>query len=581
VLPLIESLPLPNHVSRRPSSLLALAAGLLLSAPSIAQTSTQFGSQSSITSSTSTASPITLYGQVINTATGLPIPRVLVRFNQRAMLADNEGRFRFEQVADATINLQAIKPGFSMTTDPSDPGSRTLQAASITGPVEIRLYPEAILTGNISTPDGAPLSQISVSARRSIYDESGHHWTIAGQTQTDRHGDFRIPVPAGDYKLETRYVPRNLGAPEAILPVILPAPGSDSQIIRIRPGQQLHFDIHPPIRPTYPVAIAIESNTERALPSLTARSSDGTAFNVGMANRGPEARSPDQSGPNKASVSLPAGSYTLSARIQSRDASETAEARVNVTRNAESSGATLRFTPTPTIPVELIIDPEATSDNAPTSSVQTSSASPSNTSTTTSSSTQNVPKLNQFGLTLQRLDPVSEDDITSVGLSGPSSSTFNVPPGTYRLLARTTGHWYIRSATYGTTDLTREPLILTGGGAGATIRIVVTNLTGTVQGTVLLSGVPSPAWVYLIPNSPSLPSLITLHSGNTGNLSGPYVPPGTYRVIAFERRHYSDFSNPQSLAPFSKYIQTISVGSGASASVYLNAVPQLEVESRP
>jgi hypothetical protein len=585
VRPLIEFLPCSSRIARRPSFLLVFAACLIIPiAPSISQTPIQLSTQSnsqttSFAGSTTTASPITLYGRVINTATGLPVPRALVRFNQRAMLADNEGRFRFDQVTDTTINLQAIKPGYSMTTDPSDPGSQSLQTASIGGPVDLRLYPEAILTGNISTPDGAPLSQIVVMARRSIYDESGHHWTIAGQAQTDRHGDFRIPVPAGDYKLETRYVPRNLGTPEAILPVILPAASGDTrtQAVHLRPGQELHFDIRPPIRPTYPVAIIVESSSsERGFPTVTARSSDGTSFNVGMGNRGPEPRSPDQSGPNRTSVTLPAGTYTLSARIQSRDTNETAEARVNVTRNADSSGATLRFTPTPTIPVELIVDSDATSDNT-----QGSVSNSSNTSTTTSASSQNLPKLNQFGLVLQRIDPVSDDDITTAGLSGPNSSSFAASPGAYRLIARTAGRWYIRSATYGSTDLARDPFTLSTGGAAATIRIVVTNLTGSLQGTVLLNGVPSPSWVYLIPNSPEIPSVITLHSGSSGNLNGPYVPPGSYRVIAFERRHYSDFSNPQSLAPFSKYIQTITVGSGSSSSVYLNAVPQLEVESHP
>jgi hypothetical protein len=496
------------------------------------------------------------------------------------MLADNAGRFRFDQVTDTNINLQAIKPGFSMTTDPGDPGSRSLPTASITGPIELRLYPEAILTGNVSSADGAPLAQISVTARRSAYDESGHHWTNAGQAQTDRHGDFRIPVPAGDYKLETRYAPRNQGASEAILPVVLPAPGGDSptQTIHLRPGQELHFDIHPPIRPTYTVPITVESSSERGLPNLTARSADGTSFNVGMGNRGPESRTPDQSGLNKTSVSLPTGTYTLSAHIQNRDFNETAETRVNVTRNSESSGTTLRFTPTPTIPVELIIDPNSTSDNTQTSSTSNSSTT---SSTNTSSSSQNLPKTNQFGLSLQRIDPSSEDEISSAGLSGPNSSTFIVPPGTYRLVARTAGRWYIRSATYGTTDLTRDSLSLAAGGGSATIRVVVSNLTGSLQGTVLLDGIPSPAWVYLIPNSPSLPSVIAIHSGNSGNLTNSYVPPGSYRVIAFERRHYVDFSNPASLALYSKYIQTITVGSGSASSVYLNAVPQLEVESRP
>ena len=49
------------------------------------------------TSTASTAIPSTVQGQVINAATGAPVPRALVRLNDRAVLTDHDGKFRFDQ----------------------------------------------------------------------------------------------------------------------------------------------------------------------------------------------------------------------------------------------------------------------------------------------------------------------------------------------------------------------------------------------------------------------------------------------------------------------------------------------------
>src|SRR5580704_11575167 len=86
-------------------------------------------------STSSTTDPVTLSGQVINSVTGVPIPRALVRFNNRAMLTDHEGKFRFEQVTglqfgqttSTFVNLQVTKPGYYASSDPMDPGNQSFQ----------------------------------------------------------------------------------------------------------------------------------------------------------------------------------------------------------------------------------------------------------------------------------------------------------------------------------------------------------------------------------------------------------------------------------------------------------------------
>ena len=49
---------------------------------------------------------------------------------------------------------------------------------------------------------------------------------------------------------------------------------------------------------------------------------------------------------------------------------------------------------------------------------------------------------------------------------------------------RDTGLWYIKSATYGASDLLQQELVVVPGAGGTLIRIAVSNQTGALQGVV-------------------------------------------------------------------------------------------------
>ena len=549
--------------------------------------------QSLASSSSSTPDPVTVSGQVINSITGTPIPRVLVRLNSRVMLTDHEGKFRFEQVtglqfgqATSTfVNLQVTKPGYYQSSDPYDAMNQSVQVDQVNTPLVVRLYPEALITGTIVGPDGEPLAHVGVQARRSMFDETGHRWGPGAQGQSDIHGDFRMTVPAGDYKIETRYVARNGGSSEAVMPVVLPASGGDStaQAIHLRNGEEQHFDIRPAVRRTYAVPVSEElPSGDRGFPTVTARTSNGASFNVPVAqNRGA----------GHGTISLPIGSYSLSAKSQNQEGLLIAETRLTVTgaaSEAETAGVVLRFVEVPSIPVDLSIDPAATSNTS--SSSGNYQASNTQVSVRSGSSiqmpgavlgAQNAPNPLQFGLSLQRVDQDNEDAQTNIGLQqtrNGGAAVFTAPPGTYRLSARGQGVWYIRSASFGTSDLTTENLVVAAGGSSATIHIVVTNQTGGLQGTVKMNGVAASSWIYLISTAPGLTPVLTLHSNSTGNFSNPFLAPGTYRAVAFERRHAADFSDPASLDAYSAYVQSVTVTAGNQSTVNLNVVPQMEVK---
>lgn len=493
----------------------------------------------------SSAAAISVSGQVVNAVTGAGIPRVLVKLNGRATLTDHEGKFQFDQFSGTSGSLEATKPGFYLTTDPTDGPTLFLQLAQLSAPLLIRLYPEALLIGTVTAPDGEPLQHIPVMARRSIFDETARRWMPVAQSQTDSHGNFRLPVPPGDYRVETRYTIQTLEGRQAILPVQVPAEtqSNASNVIHVHSGDELHFDFHPVTSQAYTVTARLEPPSERGFPGITARSSSGTTIPVSLQRTGVA---------NEGKMQLPSGTYTLTASVVSPEGSAEGETTVTVP-NHDVSGVVLRLAPTPSIPVELVIDSSATSDNS------------------------TPPNIQQLGLIMQSIDDESERGGVKVESGRNGIPSFHLEPGSYRLLARSRGTWFVKSVTYGDTDLLEHNLVLGPGSGGAPMRVTVSNQSGSLQGTTTLNGVPAVCWIYLIPDFPSASSFIALRSGSNGVYNESYLPPGTYQAIAFENRHSADYRDPEAIAAYSTHVRSVTVNEGDKPSLDLDAVTAAEV----
>jgi hypothetical protein len=501
------------------------------------------GQSSSVASS---SNPILVFGQVVNAVFGTPIPRALVRLNDRAVLTDHEGKFQFDQFAGPGNSIQATKPGFYLSTDPSEAPILFLQPDQLSKPIQIRLYPEALLTGTITAPDGEPLPRVFVVARRSTYDEMGRRSIPAGQGQTDSHGNFRITIPSGDYKLETRYSTRAGNGSEAILPISLPGQtqSNTSNTIHINSGEEQHFDLHPTISRAYTVAAKLEASSERGFPGITARSATGATIPVNFQRTAGSF--------NEGKMQLPSGTYTLTATMSTPEGAEQAETTVTVPDH-DISGVVLRLAPNPSIPVELLVDSSATSDKS-------------------------LSNIQQLGLTLQATQFDPDRGMSMVGLTTGRNQapSFNPVPGSYRLQAQNNGEWYVKSANYGASDLLQQDLVVASGAGGSSIRVTVSNQTGALQGTVKLKGNPALCWIYLIPAYPSATPFMMFRSNTSGVYTIPYLPPGSYQVIAFEHRHSADYRAPDTLAAFTTYLHSVSINPGNKSTLDLDAVSAAE-----
>lgn len=492
-------------------------------------------------SSQAPAGPTTVSGQVINAVSGQPVSRALVRLADRSMLTNYEGRFQFEQVTQDGV-LLVTKPGFAMNPDSFSPANVIL--SKLSGQLTLRLYPEAIITVHVSEPDGDPLQGIFVTSQRYLFDGS-RRWATVGGGLTDTHGDARLPLSAGEYRLVTRYLAPNADREEAILPLVVPEQTSSNtlQAVHLHSGQEMHFDLHPQLSRTYPVDVTVKGAVLRSDPAIMVTSSIGARISVSPRK---------DAGSGVQRIDLPNGSYTLTARSGEQGVVEMAETSVSVSSQG-LSGVALNLQPAPTIPIELTIDPASTSDN--------SASSP--------------PNVNQLGLFLenQQQDFDSGNANATLMTRRDGVSAFTVPFGTYRLRARSAGQWYVKSATYGSSDLLQENLVATSGGGGVPIRLIVSNQAGSVQGTTSLGGKAAAGSIYLISLTPGLTSMISLRSRDDGSFSSSRIPPGSYRALALEQPRQIDFTDPTLAAPFTSWMQNITVGTGVASNLNLDEVP--------
>jgi hypothetical protein len=505
---------------------------------------------SSVTSSSSaSAIPSTVSGQVVNAVTGEPVARALVRLNDRAVLTDHDGKFEFDQNTTANGNVMIIKPGFSSTPD-SESSNRFLQGSQLAAPLRLLLYPEALLTGMVLGPDGDPLPGIPVSVRKTLYDESGRRELNAGHTQTDSHGNFRLPVPAGSYRIETQYIPKDRTTGLAVLPVTLPAQTSSntSDEIRVHSGEEQHFELRPAVRSTHKVTAIVDASEHMAgFVRLSARSSDGSTLQIGGVLHGAS---------GETSMELPQGTFRLMAKRNNPIAPEEAEATITVPDH-DISGIAFHFSPVPSIPVELLVDDSSTSDN--------------------SSSTP--PSLQQLNLSLENDQPDFDQEGSTIRLSAAEdhSYRFITPPGSYHLLARGAAGWYVKSVGNGASDVLQQGLVVAPGAGGTPLRVMVSNQTGSLQGTVSLNGVPSMCWVYLISTTPSAEPVLTSRSNSDGAFSEAHLPPGSYEAVAFEGRQSVNFRDPAVVAAFASRVRSITVNAGDKATLDLDAFPSAEL----
>jgi len=489
--------------------------------------------------------PQTVSGSVLDAVSGQPVFRALVRLGSRAVLTDSEGHFSFANADPSALNITAIKPGYFFAEGLNEPTEISLNPGTLADPVQLRLYPEAIVKGSVSDQNGAPLANVSIEAYRNLSEGAGRRWVPVAATHSDSHGNYRIPLRTGDYRIESGYF--RTSPASAVLPTVEPEGESSTGALHVRSGDDLTLDLHPSVAPLYEVDARTDTSL-REVNALNAILSNGTSFPVSFT----------QTGSSSFRASLPPGSYLLEALHRNFGANAVDEAGISLSpAQHQPIPLTLHFTPAASIPIAIAIDDASVS------------------AATAAGQTLVTPNARELGLELEP-DGAGSELIRSRA-RGNSETSFSAPPGTYRLRAQPGRPWYVVSATFGGQDVLAHDLQLAAGAGSTPLQIVVSNQTATLQGTVTLDGKPASCWIYLIATGASAAPILTLHSGQDGTFNFQWLPPGSYQAVAFPQRMALDASDPNLLAPYATRLGSVTAKVQTAASLSLEAVPESEL----
>ena len=490
-----------------------------------------------------------LDGIVLNATTNQPVYRALVQAGSSTVLTEHDGKFQFNASAGTSEMLRVTKPGFYGGQDQGSSAKRVTFGATA-DPVKIYLFPEGLITGTLTAPNGDPVSGVYVQALRKTGDETGSAWMVAGQGSSNADGQFRLALGAGDYVVETHYMADQFARQHAMMPTMAPDSGSGSEsaqsTIHLESGAEQHLDLRPQLLPTHEVHIRIDGTTQ-SFPQLEAYLSNGLSFFPALRQSGT---------PGEFIATMPTGSYVLTLNGGDRDTGSYARSAVNV-EDSDTVAVIMHVTRSLPIFVDLTIDSSAsaTSDNTPVSIQQLGLH--------FVRTTQGAPQMNAHNIYLR------------AGRN--EAANFTLLPGTYRLLAQPLSNWFIASATIAGTDLLAHDLDVEAGETSAPLRIVVSNHTAGIKGTVKLDGSPAgSSWVYLVATTPGVTPIISIAASPDGSFSRPSLPPGSYRAVAFETGRSEDFSDVATLSRLTPYLKSFTVAAGETAALDIDAVPTVE-----
>lgn len=501
-------------------------------------------------------------GIVINAATKLPIPRALVYSSDSryAAMTDGDGGFEFtlpKQASDSgivgseigsfvsvqhrqMISFRAVVNGlFFMARKPGfldNPDQYNEPIASSKNDITISLMPESVIKGRITIAGGdVALGMVLQLFSREVSDGLPR-WSPGPTAQVNSSGEFRFAeLGPGTYKLVTSEwmdndpVSRFPGSqPYGFPPIYYPgvAEFSAAATIQLSAGQTFEVELSPVRQPYYDVKIPVADSDANNGLNVFVQGQRGPVFELGYNLQG-----------HRIEGLLPSGNYVIHASsFGPNSANGTVSFRV---AGEPLHGPIMALTPNSS--VTLNVKEEFTDK------------------------TQNVSGTwgdgrHEFALHGPRLylqaHVESADDFQPRGggirpPTSPNDDTLvldSLPPGKY-WLRLSTSRGYVASATMGSTDLLRQPLVI-GSGPGASIDIELRDDGAEIDGTVSSiaehnassDSRPTRACVYVVPLPESAGQFQQLGVAEDGKFANPMMAPGDYLVLAF--------SSPQMRLPY-------------------------------
>ena len=496
----------------------------------------------------------TIRGKVVNSVTHAAIGRALVfsTDNRFAKMTDDQGHFEFKVPLHASeqprpsgpvagsgfssfgvvpqggttyfsMFFMARKPGY-LPLENGEPGTQVELGAS--SKITISLMPEALIIGHVNLPTNDGTEKIQVEIYRREVQDGRPHWVSAGTAQTRANGGFRFAnLRKGDYKLFTNesldrdqltFDPR--GQLYGYPPVYYSAAPDfeDASIIHLKAGETFPASLTPSRREYYPVKVNVMD------------SGLGAGYNttVGLeGHRGPGYSLGYNQNESAIQGMLPNGNYTVEV-VKYGENSATGKLNLSV-NGVAVDGPSLMLVPSNSIEVRLKDERTKPTNAQP-------------------------GLLRNFGVMLVPRDEFGTAN--PVGIQPPKNPEdetivfTNVSPGSYWVRAGETPWGYMAAVSSGGNELSRQPLVVGFGAATSPIEITIRDDGAQVDGNVenwrkeerpaVIHSFSrnGQAVVVFLPIADSTGQFRQTWISPNGDFNLAQVPPGEYRVIAFDHR---------------------------------------------
>ena len=478
-----------------------------------------------------------LEGTVVNSVTGEPIRRALVEVlgsGWPPVLTGVDGKFAFANLPRQEWTLQITKPGFFYGAE-----GNVFQVKSGETPVTIRMVPEAVLTGRVETRDGEPVERALVRVMAENFNMGRVQHIQIGQTVTDEDGNFRVAnlharrcwAAVQPNQVSVRTVANDLQGVKEGYPAVVYYPAArdinSATPVQLFPGKESEVKFLLGSEPIFQISGSIVGTPPGQYPQLRVFNVSGEELNL--------ARQINQQTGSFEIRRVPAGGYVLQCIMHTADG-HLLTAEVTVTVQANVTDLHLVVVPARTIPVVVhsgsFTIPEPTGGDGIAFS-------------------DHSPAIPWAQIQLRPLDPARQEFARFLGYNQPREF-HDVVPGRYAMEVTSSGdRFYIQSARSAGVDLLSEPLVVLQEGDVPPIEMVLRDDGATISGKIRGPKVPNMI-VVVVPEKHSIQGpRIAMVGGAQNQFSIMGMPPGDYRVYAFDSQAQIEYANPAALEPYS------------------------------
>jgi hypothetical protein len=289
-------------------------------------------------------------GSVINSLNGEAVGKVTVVLRAHdqdhgpsyADETDGNGHFSIDDVEPGEYAVVAERRGFSQQSagaTGAPPPSVKVEAGQSVKDLTIRLTPLGVIAGRVLDADGDPVAGASVAALRSVYSNGKKELRNVDQVQTGDKGDFRLfGLGAGTFYLTATHSRQSFNGPPESVSTFYPSASDQGHAapVELHAGAHLEgFDIRMQATGVYSVRFEF----------LEGRAPEG-GFGAFLAGEqgSQQGRVVNFSDTGLVFIGVPPGSYEAVVTVSNEEKKSYAIQHVEVT-NADVDGGTLTFVP--------------------------------------------------------------------------------------------------------------------------------------------------------------------------------------------------------------------------------------------